>query len=60
MIWIQNVENVTHTEGQIIQFSFQRYALRFSTLKIEVTALKNFAAHLKASYLKYALERISH
>ena len=47
-----------------IKLSIHRYASRLSTLEIEVTADKNlfsfrklFAAHLKMSYLKYALVR---
>ena len=53
---------MTHTVETRIKLSIHRYASRLSTLEIEGTADKNlfsfrklFAAHLKTSYLKYAL-----
>jgi len=54
---------VTHTVETRIKLSIHRYASRIPTLEIEGRADKNlfsfrklFAAHLKTSYLKYALD----
>ena len=56
---------MTHAVETRIKLSIHRYASHFSTLEIEVTADENFfslrnifAAHLKTSYLKYALTTV--